>query len=132
MWARSLSLLDTFGGAKPRFLNRGKKRRSVLTLSIPRPRPCQDRDWETRPRPCHRPWQCWQSRQDRGVEWVDLVPDGVHFGEGEFRRFFPFFWIIVFFSSAAARRPDFGSISHLVALELAFWTLPRWALVYRP
>ena len=63
--------VDTFGGAKPRFLNRGKKRRSVLTLSIPRPRPC------------HRPWQCWQSRQDRdwearprasarGVEWVDF------------------------------------------------------------
>ena len=50
---------DTFGGAKPRFLNRGKKRPSVLTLSIPRPRPC------------HRPWQCWQSRQDREVEWVD-------------------------------------------------------------
>jgi len=28
--------VDTFDGAKPRFLNRGKKRRSVLTLSIPR------------------------------------------------------------------------------------------------
>jgi len=37
---------DTFDGAKPRFLNRGKKRRSVSTLSIPR-------------------------ASDRGVEWVD-------------------------------------------------------------
>ena len=27
---------DTFDGAKPRFLNRDKKRRSVSTLSIPR------------------------------------------------------------------------------------------------
>ena len=39
---------DTFNGAKPRFLNRGKKRRSVSTLSIPR-------------------------ASDRGVEWVDFV-----------------------------------------------------------
>jgi len=39
-------IFDTFGGAKPRFLNRGKKRRSVLTLSIPR-------------------------ASARGVEWVD-------------------------------------------------------------
>jgi hypothetical protein len=39
--------VDTFDGAKPRFLNRGKKRRSVSTLSIPRP-------------------------SDRGVEWVDF------------------------------------------------------------
>jgi hypothetical protein len=39
--------LDTFDGAKPRFLNRGKKRRSVSTLSIPR-------------------------ASDRGVEWVDF------------------------------------------------------------
>ena len=38
---------DTFDGAKPRFLNRGKKRRSVSTLSIPRV-------------------------SDRGVEWVDF------------------------------------------------------------
>jgi hypothetical protein len=38
---------DTFDGAKPRFLNRGKKCRSVSTLSIPR-------------------------ASDRGVEWVDL------------------------------------------------------------
>ena len=37
---------DTFDGAKPRFLNREKKRRSVSTLSIPR-------------------------ALDRGVEWVD-------------------------------------------------------------
>jgi hypothetical protein len=36
----------TFDGAKPRFLNWGKKRRSVSTLSIPR-------------------------ASDRGVEWVD-------------------------------------------------------------
>ena len=28
-------IVDTFDGAKPRFLNRGKKRRSVSTLSIP-------------------------------------------------------------------------------------------------
>ena len=40
-------IFDTFDGAKPQFLNRGKKRRSVSTLSIP-----------------------WVS--DRGVEWVDL------------------------------------------------------------
>jgi len=40
--------IDTFDGAKPRFLNRGKKRRSVSTLSIPRV-------------------------SDRGVEWVDFV-----------------------------------------------------------
>ena len=43
-----LSKLDTFDGAKPRFLNRGKKRRSVSTLSIPR-------------------------ASDRGVEWVDPI-----------------------------------------------------------
>ena len=40
-------LLDTFHGAKPRFLNPGKKCRSVSTLSIPR-------------------------ASGRGVEWVDL------------------------------------------------------------
>ena len=40
-------IIDTFDGAKPRFLNRGKKRRSVSTLIIPR-------------------------ASDRGVEWVDL------------------------------------------------------------
>ncbi len=39
--------VDTFDGAKPRFLNRGKKRRSVSTLSIPR-------------------------ASDRGVEWVAM------------------------------------------------------------
>ena len=38
---------DTFDGAKPQFSNRGKKRRSVSTLSIPR-------------------------ASDRGVEWVDF------------------------------------------------------------
>jgi len=38
---------DTFDGAKPRFSNRGKKRRSVSTLSIPR-------------------------ALARGVEWVDF------------------------------------------------------------
>jgi hypothetical protein len=37
---------DTFDGAKPRFLNRGEKRRSGSTLSILR-------------------------ASDRGVEWVD-------------------------------------------------------------
>jgi hypothetical protein len=37
---------DTFDGTKPLFLNQGKKRRSVSTLSIPR-------------------------ASDRGVEWVD-------------------------------------------------------------
>ena len=42
--------VDTFDGAKPLFLNRGKKRRSVSTLSIPR-------------------------ALDRGVEWVDLKGD---------------------------------------------------------
>jgi hypothetical protein len=40
-------LIRSFDGAKPRFLNRGKKRRSVSTLSIPR-------------------------ASDRGVEWVDF------------------------------------------------------------
>ena len=44
---RMRSFIDTFDGAKPRFLNRGKKRRSVSTLSIPR-------------------------ASDRGVEWVDF------------------------------------------------------------
>ena len=39
---------DTFDRAKRRFLNRGKKRRSVSTLSIPR-------------------------ASDRGVEWVDYI-----------------------------------------------------------
>jgi DNA-directed RNA polymerase subunit RPC12/RpoP len=34
--AISYDQFDTFDGAKPRFLNRGKKRRSVSTLSIPR------------------------------------------------------------------------------------------------
>jgi hypothetical protein len=42
--------IDTFDGAKPRFLNRRKKRRSVSTLSIPR-------------------------ASDRGVEWVDFSED---------------------------------------------------------
>ena len=46
-WNRAEDL-DTFDGAKPRFLNRGKKRRSVSTLSIPR-------------------------ASDRGVEWVDFL-----------------------------------------------------------
>jgi hypothetical protein len=40
--------IDTFDGAKPRFLNRGKKRGSVSTLSIPR-------------------------ASGRGVEWVDFA-----------------------------------------------------------
>jgi hypothetical protein len=44
----NLKSVDTFDGAKPRFLNRGKKRRSVSTLSIPR-------------------------ASARGVEWVDLA-----------------------------------------------------------
>jgi hypothetical protein len=42
------SEIDTFDGAKLRFLNRGKKRRSVSTLSIPR-------------------------ASDRGAEWVDFL-----------------------------------------------------------
>jgi hypothetical protein len=42
-----LKSFDTFDGAKPQFLNRGKKRRSVSTLSIPR-------------------------ASGRGVEWVDF------------------------------------------------------------
>ena len=65
--------IDTVDGAKPRFLNRGKKRRSVSTLSIPR-------------------------ASDRGVEWVDFqgfcfnildptnvmrVPGSVHAKQGE-------------------------------------------------
>jgi len=46
---KNKSSLDTFDGAKPRFLNQGKKRRSVSTLNIPRAS-----DW--------------------GVEWVDFIP----------------------------------------------------------
>jgi len=42
------SAFDTFDGAKPRFLNRGKKRRSVLALRLPR-------------------------ASARGVEWVDSL-----------------------------------------------------------
>jgi hypothetical protein len=44
----NFKVFDTFDGAKPRILNRGKKRRSVSTLSIPR-------------------------ASDRGVEWVDFL-----------------------------------------------------------
>jgi len=44
--------IDTFDSARPRFLNRSKKRRSVSTLSIPR-------------------------ASDRGVEWVDCACFGV-------------------------------------------------------
>jgi hypothetical protein len=47
--------IDTFDGAKPRFLNRGKKRRSVSTLSIPRALVLSAVEGS-----------------DRGVEWVDL------------------------------------------------------------
>ena len=46
--------IDTFDGAKPRFLNRGKKRRSVSTLSIPRALVLSAVEGS-----------------DRGVEWVD-------------------------------------------------------------
>jgi hypothetical protein len=49
--AITVDKVDTFDGVKPRFLNRGNKRRSVSTLSIPR-------------------------ASDRGVEWVDLVFGG--------------------------------------------------------
>jgi hypothetical protein len=31
---KRIKFLDTFDGAKPRFLNRGKKRRSELALSL--------------------------------------------------------------------------------------------------
>ena len=48
--------LDTFDGAKPRFLNRGKKRRSVSTLSIPRALVLSTVEGS-----------------DRGVEWVDSI-----------------------------------------------------------
>jgi hypothetical protein len=50
---------DTFDGAKPRFLDQGKKRRSVSTLSTPR-------------------------ASDRGVQWVDffLKPGGIAFYKG--------------------------------------------------
>ena len=50
--------IDTFDGAKPRFLNRGKKRRSVSTLSIPRALVLSAVEGS-----------------DRGVEWVDLPPE---------------------------------------------------------
>ena len=52
--------IDTFDGAKPRFLNRGKKRRSVSTLSIPR-------------------------ASDRGAEWVDFL-GWIRSLEEEFQR----------------------------------------------
>ena len=48
-------VLDTFDGAKPRFLNRGKQRRSVSTLSIPRALVLSAVEGS-----------------DRGVEWVDF------------------------------------------------------------
>ena len=55
--------IDTFDGAKPRFLNRGKKRRSVSTLSL---RP------ELRPRGIPRALVLSAVEgSDRGVEWVD-------------------------------------------------------------
>src|SRR4030043_613260 len=47
---------DTFDGAKPRFSNRGKKRRSVSTLSIPRALVLSAVEGS-----------------DRGVEWVDFL-----------------------------------------------------------
>jgi len=47
--------IDTFDGAKPRFLNRGQKRRSVSTLSIPRALVLSIAEGS-----------------DRGVEWVDF------------------------------------------------------------
>ena len=50
--------IDTFDGAKLRFLNRGKKRRSVSTLSIPRALVLSAVEGS-----------------DRGVEWVDLPPE---------------------------------------------------------
>jgi len=46
-WGKFTKFFDTFDGAKPRFLNQAKKRRSVSTLSIPR-------------------------ASDRAVEWVDF------------------------------------------------------------
>jgi len=54
---------DTFDGAKPRFLNRGKKRRSVSTLSIPR-------------------------ASARGVEWVDWrALEHIHIGKYKTTRY---------------------------------------------
>jgi hypothetical protein len=54
-WLSVVLSIDTFDGAKPRFLNRGKKRRSVSTLSIPRA-----------------PVLSEVEGSDRGVEWVDF------------------------------------------------------------
>ncbi|MDP3016845.1 MAG: class I SAM-dependent methyltransferase, partial [Deltaproteobacteria bacterium] len=67
--------IDTFDGAKPRFLNRGngstsspsraesrEKRRSVTTLSIPRA-----------------PVLSEVEGSDRGVEWVDLASHSIFF-----------------------------------------------------
>ena len=51
----SCGKIDTFDGAKPRFLNRGKKRRSVSTLSIPRALVLSAVEGS-----------------DRGAEWVDF------------------------------------------------------------
>jgi hypothetical protein len=51
-------VIDTFDSAKPRFSNRGKKRRSVSTLSIPRVLVLSEVEGS-----------------DRGVEWVDFSHD---------------------------------------------------------
>ena len=53
--------LDTFDGAKHRFSNRGKKRRSVSTLSIPR-------------------------ALARGVEWVDFSLDCGYLSRGSYEK----------------------------------------------
>ena len=52
---KCIAQFDTFDGAKPRFLNRGKKCRSVSTLSIPQA-----------------PVLSEVEGSDRGVEWVDF------------------------------------------------------------
>ena len=67
-----LLVFDTFDGAKSRFLNRGKKRRSVLTLRIPR-------------------------ASARGVEWVDEAGEKFtaqnldFFGKFDVRAAFPMY-----------------------------------------
>jgi hypothetical protein len=67
-------LLDTFNGAKPRFLNPGKKCRSVSTLSL---RP--ERSTELTPKSQA---EGIPRASGRGVEWVDSCSSSMSFYSG--------------------------------------------------